>query len=670
MHTLIKQSAIICILLGTIHFWAGLACSQDAEPESSLGFELSPVLQYRGVDGDEGKSREDHWVQDGWSGGLEHFLLEKSLKGDWGLRMEGRAIVPEEDYNFHLQLEKEDYGFFRAQYTEYRKYFDDTGGFFRPFSVPVFDLDKDMHLDIGNFLMEAGITIPDLPRIVVGYEHRFKEGKKSLIEWGSVSEGGLSRKIFPSFKEVDEEVDILRVEVEHNIGKVHVGDRFRYEKYKTETARFEEERDLDSATSEKVTVSEKYEHDALFNTLHLESHISEKIYFSLGYLLTDLEGDGAFSMLTVPFGPEPFDKNWRADSIDIDQESHVMNVNAQFGPYRHLSFYGGFQAEFTETEGDTDARLTEISFGGSAVSPEARMRSSMDKDGFMETVGVRYSGIPYTSLYAEGKWTQHGIDLLEREWEEGALAFERVTTDADRERYTLGFSTSPVRRLTLSARYKRSCRENVYNHKRDTEPGYSAFIDEQNLDTDEISAKATVRMTSAVKASFRYQLVKTEIDTWARTTPPSSVQSGDYAADIYSVSVTATPIPSMYLTGLFSCRDVNSESFDNESASVIEYDGDVYSFIGTAGWAVGEKTDLTLDYLYSWSDNFEDNSADGLPLGIDNDRHGLSLGFSRKMTEKVTLRFRYGFYKYEEDHIRGVDDYEAHLVGVAFAFQL
>ncbi|HEJ83022.1 MAG TPA: hypothetical protein ENO25_00505 [Desulfobacteraceae bacterium] len=531
-------------------------------------------------------------------------------------------------------------------------------------------MNKDMHLDIGNFFLEAGITIPDLPQIVLGYERRVKEGEKSLLEWGSVSEGALTRLIYPSFKEVDEKLDILKLEVDHHIGKVHVEDRFRYERYRTDTTRFEEARDLDTGASETVNVSEDYGHDALFNTFHLESHVNEKIYFSLGYLLHELEGDAAFSMLTTPFGPDPFDKNWQTRSVALDQESHVLNLNARFGPYRQVSFHGGIQAEFTETEGNTDAVLTETAFGGGVASPEAQIRSNMDKNGLEETVGFRYSGIPHTSLYAEGKWTQQGIDLFEREMEDAALAFERFTdTEVDRRRYTLGFSSSPIRRFTFSGRYRRNYRDSHYGHKEDTEPGYSAFINRQELDTEEIATKVSARMTSAVKATFQYKRVKTGVETLSQTTPPSSVESGDYVADIYNIGVTATPIPSVYLTGLFSYWDINSESFDNESATVTGYDGDLYSFIGTAGWAVDKKTDLTLEYLFSRSDNFQNSSADGLPLGIDNIRHGFSLGCSRRLNDKVQAQFQYGFYRYDEDSNGGADNYKAHLLGAGLEFR-
>jgi hypothetical protein len=166
-----------------------------------------------------------------------------------------------------------------------------------------------------------------------------------------------------------------------------------------------------------------------------------------------------------------------------------------------------------------------------------------------------------------------------------------------------------------------------------------------------------------VKTTASYQLVSTEIDTRSDTDPPSGVLSGDYDAHVYNLHVTVTPLTRLYLTGLFSYRDVRSSSFDNGIPSVIDYEGDVFVFIGTAGYAFDEKTDLSAHYLYTRSDNFADNSADGLPLGIDNRRQGLAVGISRKVTKTIEAGLRYGFYTYEEHSNGGVNDYRAHLIG-------
>jgi len=145
------------------------------------------------------------------------------------------------------------------------------------------------------------------------------------------------------------------------------------------------------------------------------------------------------------------------------------------------------------------------------------------------------------------------------------------------------------------------------------------------------------------------------------------VQSGDYDADIYSVSITVTPISRLYLTGLFSYQDARSTAFDNGSPSVITYEGDVYTVIGTAGFVIDTKTNLNVEYIYTRSDNFNDNSADGLPLGLDNQRHGLVVGISRRITETMKAELRYGFYTYDQNGNGGVDDYRAHLIGASWS---
>ena len=47
-------------------------------------------------------------------------------------------------------------------------------------------------------------------------------------------------------------------------------------------------------------------------------------------------------------------------------------------------------------------------------------------------------------------------------------------------------------------------------------------------------------------------------------------------------------------------------------------------------------------------------------LGIDYDRHALMAGLTRKLTERVTANLRYGFYRYAEPSMGGVNDYTAH----------
>jgi hypothetical protein len=625
---------------------------------------LSPSVSGVFVDGDDNKFREDWWMQEGLQGGVDNFSLHRSLPNDTTVEAQGRAIVPEEDYRLDLRIDRKDFGYVRAGYSEYRKYFDDTGNFFRSFDNSSFDLGKDLHLDVGKIFIEAGLTLPKKPKLVVGYEHRFKDGEKSLLEWGSVTEGGVTRKLFPSFKEIDEKLDAIRVEISHDIANVSLGDEFRYEYYRIDTKRHEQELNIDTSVSETVAVDEDYEHDAFFNTFHAETHLNDTTFLSLGYLFTTLDGDASFRMATLPFD-ERFDKNWFSNAIDLDQDVHIVNANAILGPYRDLTIYLGLQGESLEREGDTDAILNEINFAGTEVSPEAVIDSEEDRWGLEETVGVRYTGLPRTTLYAEGRWTQQDIDLTETELEDGALELDRDTdTRVRRQRYSIGFNSSPLARTMVAARYRRKYRSNDYDHRADnTANAYSAFITDQDIKSDEVMVKVSFQPVPRIRASLQYQLVAMDIDTDEDTAPPSSVHTTDYDANIYTASVTATPYAGLFLTGMVSYQDVQLETVDLANAPVTTYEGDVLSLTASAGLAIDPSTDLNVQYTYTLSENFEDISDVGLPLGVENQRHAVLANLIRRITDTFSVKLRYGFYSYDDDAGDGSDNYTAHLVG-------
>ncbi len=74
-----------------------------------------------------------------------------------------------------------------------------------------------------------------------------------------------------------------------------------------------------------------------------------------------------------------------------------------------------------------------------------------------------------------------------------------------------------------------------------------------------------------------------------------------------------------------------------------------------------EDVDLVVQYVFSKSDNFNNNSTDGLPLGVDNERHGLTTTVSFKLSENARARIGYGYYDYQDRTAGGADDYTAHL---------
>src|SRR5205807_10508859 len=99
-------------------------------------FSVTPMAQWITVSGNEQKFRE-HWGQKkGFTAGYDRFEMIEPVGKDTELKVEGRALFPQEDYRVGLTLTRPDVGFVRAGYDTYRKYFSDTGGFYPPLNQP------------------------------------------------------------------------------------------------------------------------------------------------------------------------------------------------------------------------------------------------------------------------------------------------------------------------------------------------------------------------------------------------------------------------------------------------------------------------------------------------------------------------------------------------------
>jgi hypothetical protein len=655
---IITLASSMCFMI--MPLWA-----QEGNESAEATIEVSPEFNYVTVDGDKEKFREDQWMDDEATGGVKSFRMRYQVAPDTSLDASGHAIFPENNYKARLHVDKKKVGYFEVDYTEFRSYFDGTGGFFPLFTPSYFELDKNLHLDIGNLSVEGGLKLPGLPKLILGYEHRFKDGNKSLLEWGAVTQGSFTRNIFPSFEEVDEKMDAVKAEIEHHIGKVHLGDNFRYEHYTLDNSRHDGSLNLDTCGNQTIDIFQHYKHDALFNTIYSDSWLHDKLYLSTGYSFTSIDGNAAFNMNTVPFGLELFDKNWFSNSIDVNQTAHVGNLNTLIGPYKSFTIYGGLEGEISDKEGDTDAVYPENLPVVGIVSPTGITDTDRDEWGVRESIGIRYQGLAHTTIFVEGEWSQQDFDLSKREIEDCDVAINlEQNAWVNRQRYIFGFNTSPLARTTFSVRYRHSLRDNDYDNDYDNTPNaYPGFITDQDFTTNDVTTRFMYRWMPLLQASLEYQYISTDIETRFETTPPKRVESGEYDASVYGASLTLTPISRLYITQMVSYRDARTSTHNNVP-SVENYDADFFQIITDAGFAFDSKTNLKAQYLFSYTDNFKKFYTDGLPLGLENYRHSLLVHLDRRFSEHFSSELRYGFYKYDEDSNGGIDDYTANLFGI------
>lgn len=664
---------------------------------NKVSFSVTPSIQWFSVSGDEGKFREHTGIKEGWNGGLQDLHVEQRLRADRKLTIDARAFPNPEEYKFRIQLEQRDVGFARFGFEQYREYYDDTGGYYPRLIPSSFDLGQDLHLDIGRAFVDFGLTLPDWPRMTVGYEFQYRDGAKSILQWGDVGtiepqfNPGTTdaKKIYPASKQIDEQVHVFKFDLTHEIAGIGIDNRFRAELYdndiRRETMSF---LDLSGAGQNRTfTIKEGHDHFQAADAFRLEKQVVDWLFLSGGYHYGHL--DGQYGLNVQPNFPTgeflSFDRYFFTESIVLEQDTHTFNANAQLGPWSGLTLYGGAQSEWMSQRGFGDVRLDEgfpPSQGGVTPAP-VFLDSNLDRASVEEHLGARYTALPFTVVFVEGRAVQESIDQTEERLGSGQTFLRDTDTTGEIYEGRIGFTISPWTPVSLTAHYKRRTREWDHDHLRDVDEwrgadGYSAFIIGQNIDLDEVSTKLSIRPTAWIKIGLTYQLVSSESEHSTLPIPEGSfgetaggeIFAYNYDAHVYSANIAVRPWQRVYLNGTFSFRDSRSWTGHQFPPVVVDYEGELYSAISSATYVINDKTDLSASYTYSWADYGQNNEPAGLPVGIVYDWHIVSAGVTRRFKKNISTNLQYRFYAYDEDNTGGVNNYTAHGVLASLTMRL
>ncbi len=665
--------------IGLLRAWIDQGANWGATNQvSQSSFLISPAVRWIGVSGDERKFRELEGVKEGWAGGIEHFELEEQIGPDNRFSAEGRALFDDHDAQLKLMLEKTDVGFIRAGVEQWRRDYDDTGGFHRLLAMPSYSLNQDLYLERSRAWIDFGLTRPHWPQMVIGYEYQSKKGAESTLQWGPV--GG--KNIYPSPKEVDEHTHIIKFDLTQEMAGWHIEDSARVEFYQLDTSRDDAIAFTTGPRPDTIErVREKSSHVQGANSIRVEKQIKDWWLLSSGYLFSKYDGDASLNQTTLDANNLPtFGRYWSTENITRRRDSHVFSVANLLQPVDSLSASVGVQSEWTHQEGFGNIHLDagDPNVPGFFFLGPATIASDLDKTRTMENIAVRFTKIPRTILFAEARLEQEDIGQFERK--DGAVAEQFLRdTDAtnDRRDWRAGFNTSPWRWLALSAHYRGRVSDSDYDHRRDIAlqgDGYSAFITARTIRGDEVQAKLVLRPSAWLKTTLTYERVATDYRTVTGPisgdiTPGGDINAGNYDADVYGFNLTLTPFRQIYFSGVFTYSDTRTVTAHRNFSAIVPYRGDTYSFIGSANCALNVTTDLQVAYAFSQTDFGQDNVTDGLPLGINYTRHSLLAGISRKFSERVKAGLRYGFYSYAEPSSGGANDYTAHGVFATLAFK-
>ena len=250
---------------------------------------LTLVGGWTGVNGDSHKFREHYWMKEGPYGGVQEFEFYDQRDAHTRVTLSGHVLP--EDYQLMLSAERSELGYVHSGWQQYRKYFDDTGGYrFGPSTPTAPSLNQDLSLDVGKAWVDFGLTLPDWPQMVVGYEYDYKRGNEAITSWGAYGAGLDLRNMAPASKEINEGTHIIKFDLNHDIFGYTIEDRFRAEFYQLNT--HSTNLAARNFVANNTTEANSYFQGA--NTLRVEKQFYPWLFCSGGYLYSRLNADSKF----------------------------------------------------------------------------------------------------------------------------------------------------------------------------------------------------------------------------------------------------------------------------------------------------------------------------------------------------------------------------------------
>jgi hypothetical protein len=641
---------------------------------------LAPMLRWIDVNGDRGRFRELTGVREGFGGGIESFNLDHQLDQDTRIRAEGHALFPDEDYSIQLSWTRRDVGFVRGGVDVWRRYYDDTGGYFEPFPQPAYDLNRDLHLDMGRAWIDFGLTLPQWPQLVLGYEYRFRDGTKSTLEWGWVN----GKNIYPATKQIDEHAHIVTLDVTYEAAGWRIEDNARLEFYRNDTRENHiTTLSVGPAPDGFVRTDETFRHVQGANTLTLQKELKEWWFASGGYLYSRFSGDSMMNQSALDASGQPAAGNfWSTDQITLRRETHVFSVASMLTPANTLTLSAGLQTRFSRQEMFGDIHLD---FGDPTVplfiEQPGAVRANLDQTQTSQTIGLRYTQIPFTALFADGRFEQDRIGQFEEETGSTPDIFLRDTDYAnDRADLRAGFQTSPWRSISLHSHYRRRDSDSDFDHRRDDSllagVGYSAFINRRTVGTDSVETRLVLRPARWLRTTLTHEWSDTAFSVttdsasdpfFGEVSPGGRVMAGRTAGHTYGLRAAFVPTHRLTLSGAVTYGQSRTRTGENV-ASIVPYDGDLYTIAADGHFQVSDRMRFDVAYWFSRSDYGQDNEADGLPLGQDYTHHRGMAGFTRQLTENLSASVRYVFQQYTESSSGGHNDFTAHGAFATFNY--
>jgi hypothetical protein len=561
-----------------------------------------------------------------------------------------------------------------------------------------------------------------VPEITFKYNHAFRNGQKDSTSWSerprTTGTSTTPYKFLPSLWDIDETVDTFSLEVEHTLGNTDFGIGLTYEHVDYSNTLSFDRGSIKTVAGTPPTVTssllnvtrtDAYTMDLFSGNVHSVTRFNDKFWLTGGFAYTTVDTDSDGSSGSIVRAASTPASTGTASSFNTQNggsgyEECVGNLNLMWNPIPDLTITPSVRVEHSSQNAVT--AINKYDGTGATVAGQA-FTADIDTNSTTGQLDLRYVGISDLVLYARGQWGYEEQTKLYRDiyvpWDpsqpvaSAPVDWLRDEIELNEQEYSLGANWYPMSGLSFSVQGLHSQRDQSYeptghNHT----GGFNLRPNMMDHDTtvDDVNFRMTWRPVSNVSLVTRYDFRLTEYDNrgirWTPGTTPGGppattlgppiegilpgVESGSNTAHILSQSVTWSPMARLYVQGNISYTWAETET---DSQYTPDSDNDYVSGNLTVGYAVDDKTDITLSYTYYGAENYAQQGApyvaDGsndipndMGFGLNTEEHSLSLAINRMLAPNMIWNLRYAFITSNTDstpdQTGGYNDFDAQMI--------
>lgn len=622
--------------------------------------------------------QQQHETSNGAFGGIEGLHYSGQVATNTTLTVDGRSLYDNHDYDLRLGLVRDNLGYVRFSFNQFRDWYNGDGGFFPPNGAYYPSQDDALGLDRGSVSLEAGLRVDKLPKITFKYTHSYRDGGTDSTSWGDAhpTSTELVRGISPSFWRIDDYSDAFQLDVSHHIKATEIGLGVRYE-----FGRMNDSLNINQFPYEPVyqaiTDSQNTTYD-LFNThAYTETWIKKNLMLSTGFSFSDLNNDFSGSRI---YGSD-FDVNYvpAAQSgfgyYGLNGTSHlqeyVTDVNLFYQPTPFISIVPSLRVLKEDWDADTTGLGT---LGDNPATPFGVNSQRGDLE-VRERLDARYTAVTNWVFYARGEWTKGNGNLNESGGLTEVNGFGpppiELQTDDSRwfQKYSAGARWYLSRGVTMDAGGYYKADNYNYNNFVDSTPNnsslrYPGYLVLQDFNTYDGNFRLTLRPRQNLTLISRYEYQRSTIYT--EPDPISGllgVQSSDMTSHILAQDISWAPFSRLSLQAGFNY--VASETRTPASQitqAILNSQNNYWTLNFSSDYVLNDKTDLNLSYLYYRADDYVNNSDAGLPLGAGGEEHAVTATLTRRINKHVRLTLRYGFFHYTDQAFGDNRNFDSQMV--------